>query len=456
MQLEAYGEDLKLLQNSERLPATSPLKKLSAIIDAEGLLRVSGRLEHADLKFEERHPLILPSSHHAITLIVRFYHARVQHQGRHFTLGAIRSHGLWILGGKRLINSVINSCIKCKKLRGRQQIQKMANLPVDRLTPAPPFSFVGLDVFGPWLVSARRTRGGVANSKRWTALFTCLTTRAIHIELIESMDSSSFINALRRFLALRGPVVQLRSDCGTNFVGAHNELQASLNEMDDAIQRYLASEGCDWIFNAPHSSHVGGVWERMIGVTRRILDAMLAEIEPKRLSHEVLLMLMAEVTAIVNARPLVPVPTDPEAPEVLMPAILLTQKTQSLKATPGNFSCADLHSKQWRQVQHLANVFWHRWRKEFLPTLQPRRKWEHDTKNLEEGDLVLLRGKDLPRNSWPLARITKTFTSADGKVRKIELLTAKDGSRKSYTRPVTEIILLRSEDNLKKMRTTVG
>ena len=332
----------------------------------------------------------------------------------------------------------------------------MANLPVDRLTPAPPFSFVGLDVFGPWLVSARRTRGGVANSKRWAVLFTCLTTRAIHIELIESMDSSSFINALRRFLALRGPVVQLRSDCGTNFVGAYNELQASLNEMDDAIQSYLASEGCDWIFNAPHSSHVGGVWERMIGVTRRILDAMLAEIEPKRLSHEVLSTLMAEVTAIVNARPLVPVPTDPEVPEVLTPAILLTQKTQSLKATPGNFSCADLHSKQWRQVQHLANVFWHRWRKEFLPTLQPRRKWEHETKNLEEGDLVLLRCKDLPRNSWPIARITKTFTSADGKVRKIELLTAKDGSRKSYTRPVTEVILLKSEDDFKKMRTTVG
>ena len=347
MQLEAYGEDLKLLQNSERLPATSPLKKLNPIIDAEGLLRVGGRLEHADLKFEERHPLILPSSHHATTLIVRYYHARVQHQGRHFTLGAIRSHGLWILGGKRLINSVINSCIKCKKLRGRQQIQKMADLPVDRLTPAPPFSFVGLDVFGPWLVSARRTRGGVTNSKRWDVLFTCLTTRAIHIELIESMDSSSFINALRRFLALRGPVVQLRSDCGTNFVGAHNELQASLNEMHDTVQPYLASEGCDWIFNAPHSSHVGGVWERKIGVTCRILDAMLAEIEPKRLSHEVLLTLMAEVTAIVNARPLVPVPTDPEAPEVLTPAILLTQKTQSLKATPGNFSCADLHSKQW-------------------------------------------------------------------------------------------------------------
>ena len=222
-------------------------------------------------------------------LLVRYYHARVQHQGRHITLGAIRSHGLWILSGKCLINSVINKCIKCQKLRGRHQIQKMSDLPVDQLTPAPPSSYVGLDVFGPWLVSTRRTRGGVANSKCWALLFTCLGTRAIHIELVESMDSSSFINALRWFLAFWGPVVQLCPDCGTNFVGAYNEFQASLNEMDhNVIKSYLAMEGCDWIFNARHSSHASGVWEWMIGGTRRILDTMLADIGPKRLSHEVL------------------------------------------------------------------------------------------------------------------------------------------------------------------------
>ena len=224
----------------------------------------------------------------------------------------------------------------------------------------------------------------------------------------------------------------------------------------NVIQSYLAMEGCNWIFNAPHSSHAGGVWERMIGVTRRILDAMLADIGPKRLSHEVLSTLMAEVTTIVNARPLVPVPTDPEAPEVLTPATLLTQKTQGIKPTPGNFSCTYLHSKQWRQVQHLANMFWRRWHKEFLPTLQPRRKWQDGTKNLDEGDLVLLRCKDLPRNSWPLGRITKAFTSVDGKVQKVELLTSKEGTRKSYTRPVTEVILLRSEDDFKRMKTTAG
>ena len=132
VQPEAYGEDLKLLQNSVRLPATSPLKKLGLIVDDKGLSRVDICLEHVDLKFKECHSSIMPSTHHATNLTVRYCHSRVQHQCRHITLGAIRSHGLWILGGKHLMNSAINKCIKCNKLQGRQQIQKMADLPVDR------------------------------------------------------------------------------------------------------------------------------------------------------------------------------------------------------------------------------------------------------------------------------------------------------------------------------------
>ena len=455
VQREAYEQEISCLNNSDGLPKTSPLLNLSSMVDSDGLVRVGGRLQRASLSYEESHPLILPSSHHVSSLLIKHYHEKVQHQGRHFTLGLIRSRGFWIVGSKRAVNSTINNCIKCKKLRGQQQTQKMADLPIDRLTPTPPFSYIGLDVFGPWLVSARRTRGGMANSKRWAVLFTCLTTRAI--EVIESMDASCFINALRRFLALRGPAVQFRSDCGTNFVGARNELRSSLKEMDNrAIQSYLATEGCNWIFNARHASHVGGVWERMIGVTRRILDSVLADLAPIRLTHEVLTTLMAEETAIVNAIPLVPVPSDPEMPEILTPATLLTQKSRALKSIPGNFSSTELYSKQWRQVQHLANMFWTRWRKEYLPTLQPRRKWQSETRNLEEGDLVLLHYKESPRNYWPLARITKAYVSADGKVRKIDLVTAKDGSTKSYTRPVTEVILLRSEKDFEKMKTPLG
>jgi hypothetical protein len=146
-----------------------------------------------------------------------------------------------------------------------------------------------------------------------------------------------------------------------------------------------ACKGSEWVFNPPHASHAGGVWERMIGITRRILDSMLLELASKRLTHGVLSTLMAEVSAIVNSRPLVPVSNDPEAPEILTPATLLTQKPTTLTATPGQFTSKDLHTAQWRQVQYLASVFWSRWRKEFLPTLQPRRKWRHEHPNLQKG-----------------------------------------------------------------------
>ena len=345
VQKEVFAEEIKLIENGKKLPKKSPLAKLSPVIDSNGLLRVGGRLERAELSIEERHPVILPGSHHITTLIVQHCHNEVKHRGRHFRHGLVRAKGYWIIGGKRLINRVIHQCLKCRKLRGQQVHQKMADLPAQRLTPAPPFTYVGLDVFGPWQIATRRTRGGVAYNKRWAVIFTCLTLRAIHIELTETMNTSSFINALRRFLALRGPVTQLHSDCGTNFVGARNELEAAMKEMDKKhVEAFLVGEGCEWVFNPPHASHAGGVWERMIGIARRILDSMLSDLASKQLTHKVLSTLMAEVTAIVNNRPLIPVSNDPEAPEILTPSILLTQKSSALTAPPGQFTSKDLHS----------------------------------------------------------------------------------------------------------------
>jgi len=129
-------------------------------------------------------------------------------------------------------------------------------------------------------------------------MFSYLSSRAVHIEIIQSLDTLSCIHALRRFFALRGLVKQLRSDCGSNFISASKELR-----MDKKVQRYLRDQGCSWEFNPPHSSHQGGSWERMIGVARRILHSMFLQ-QNICLTHKVLCTLMAEVTAIMNARPL--------------------------------------------------------------------------------------------------------------------------------------------------------
>ncbi|XP_056458730.1 uncharacterized protein LOC130392274 [Gadus chalcogrammus] len=422
VQKETYPTEMSCLQQGISIPNDSPLRKLDPVLDCDGLLRIGGRLQRSRLTAEEKHPLIVPGRSHVGALLTSYYHRRVEHQGRIFKEGAIRADGIWMVGAKRCIAKLLHKCVTCNKLRGKTAEQKMANLPPDRLSTEPPFTNVGIDVFGPWSISTRRTRGGAANSKRWAVIFTCLSVRAVHIELSEAMDTSSFINALGRFLAIRGPVKLIRSDCGTNFKGACKELQVLLQDYQEPnISKFLSAAGCTWIFNPPHSSHMGGVWERMIGISRRILDSMLSHSPPSLLTHDVPSTTMAEVSAIINARPLTTISTDADAPLLLTPNTILTQKVCCPYPPPGCFVDADLHRQQWRRVQHLANTFWERWRREYVSNLQSRSKWQKSQPNIKEGDLVLLRDTQLKRNQWPMALVTKTFPGSDGKIRKLEL-----------------------------------
>ncbi|XP_051803960.1 uncharacterized protein LOC127533925 isoform X2 [Acanthochromis polyacanthus] len=418
-------------------------------MDSHGLLRVGGRLSKSGLPSDEIHPILVPGKQHIATLVIRHFHEKVHHQGWHFAEGAIRAAGFWLVGGKRSISSRIFTCVTCRKLRGKQEEQKMADLPADRLSMDPSFTYVGLDVFGPWLVTSRRTRGGHANSKQWAVIFTCMSFRAIHIEVVEAMDTSCFINALRRFFAIRGPVKQLRSDCGTNFVGACKELQIGSQGHNKQIETFLQERECTWQFNPPHASHMGGSWERMIGITRCILDAMLLRHGTVKLTHEVLTTFLAEVTAIVNTRPVTAVSTDADHPLSLTPATLLTQKIGVPPLPPGQFDDKDLFRRQWRQVQSLANTFWERWKREYISNQQGRRIWKNEKPNIQAGDVVLLREKQTKRSYWPIGLVTDTFPSDDGKVRKIEVRVIRDGTERLFLRPVSEAVFLTSKDSHK-------
>ncbi len=245
---------------------------------------------------------------------------------------------------------------------------------------------------------------------------------------------------------MRGPAKQLRSDRGTNFIAASQELgMQPAKENQTSLLKYLHENGCTWEFNPPHASHMGGAWERMIGVTRRILDGMLLQKKHVHLTHEVLCTLMAEVSAIINARPLVPVSADPYSPCILTPAMLLTQKPR-VPVPFENYNEKDLLKCQWKQVQALANEFWSRWRKEYISTLQPRRKWHETRRNLHPGDVVLLKQVQSPRNDWPLGLITSIFPSNDGKVRKVEVRTTSGGNVKTFLRPISDVILLLAKE----------
>lgn len=425
VQEKTYSVETRCLQQGKALPRQSPLAHLNPFLDKEGIIRVGGRLQHASLGFAETHPIILPGKSHVALLIVRDCHEKSFHQGRLITEGSIRSTGYWITGVKRLISSTLRQCVRCRRLRSKEEYQIMSTLPEDRVKVEPPFSNTGVDVFGPWEVVTRKTRGGAANSKRWAALFTCLSTRAVHIEVLESMSTSSFMNAYRRFVALRGKVNLIRSDCGTNFVGAEKLIK-----------------DVKWIFNPPHSSHMGGAWERMIGVARSVLDSMLLG-NSKNLTHEVLVTLMAEVSAIINSRPITAVSTDPDDPVVLSPAMLLTHRNTNIQQQDfSDMDTKDMYREQWKRVQVLTEQFWIRWKRDYLNTLQKRHKWTETVTDVKVGDIVLLKDKDSPRLVWPLGRITSVIPSADGRIRKAFVLLTKDNKTCEYERPITDLIML--------------
>ncbi|CAB4009017.1 PREDICTED: uncharacterized protein LOC107357656 [Paramuricea clavata] len=434
VQQEVYEQEIQSLEDPSNTTThsqttstqikKSSLYRLQPFLDNQGILRVGGRLRRGRMEYVEKHPAILPIFSHLTTLAIRYYHETVHHQGKQITHGRIRDAVIWIMGGSRRISSYINQCITCKKLRGKPQTQLMADLPKDKLETPPPFTNVGFDVFGPWTVQTRKLRGGALNSKRWGLVFTCLNCRAIHIEVLQSVDANSFICALRRFFAIRGPPVLLRCDRGTNFVGGRSELNDALNSMDrGAINRCVTDQNCEWLFNPPHASHFGGAWERQIGTIRRVLEGMFSSLGSHQLTHELLVTLMAEVTGIVNSRPIAMISADPEQPQPLSPNSLLTMKTRPLLPPPGVFLPQDLYSRRyWRRAQYLADQFWCRWKHEYLQSLQARPKWNEVKPNLQVDDLVIMNDNS-PRNQWPFGRVI-AMKSEDGKVRKVKLVTA--------------------------------
>ena len=276
--LKCRSNDLNRDQVQTRnrvMKQASPLYKLDCFLDSDDIIRVGGRIKNAELDYGEIHPVVLPKGSYFSSLLIQHFHEKVKHQGRLLTQNELRSSGYWIINGHSEISRFISSCVVCRKNRRPVETQKMAELPPDRVQISAPFTYCGTDYFGPFIV-----KEGRKELKRYGVIFTCMASRAVHLEVANSLSTDSFINALRRFVSLRGPIRVLRSDQGTNFIGAKTELSDSLKNLDtDRVKQFLLKHGCDFEFrmNPPSSSHMGGAWERLIRSVRSILSVLLAQ-----------------------------------------------------------------------------------------------------------------------------------------------------------------------------------
>lgn len=294
----------------------------------------------------------------------------------------------------------------------------------------PAFYSAGMDCFRPLLIKVGRR-----NEKRWGLLFKCLTTRAVHLEILTSIDSDAFLMALRRFIARRGQPAELYSDQGTNFRGGETELREAYNQLSPELQQLLAKQQISFHYNPPAAPHFGGVWEREI---RSVKAAFNSTLGSETVTEEVLMTVLTEIEAILNSKPLGYVSANLADPDPVTPNCLLLGRPDG-SLPPVVYPESELLSKRrWRHSQVLAERFWSTFVKHYLLGLQTRGKWQNPSPDVQVGMVVLLIDPQLPRSLWQMGKVTKVFPGTDGRVRTAEVQ-VKD---RVYTRPITRLIVL--------------
>ncbi|XP_033103301.1 uncharacterized protein LOC117106074 [Anneissia japonica] len=330
-----------------------------------------------------------------------------------------------------MARKIVNRCVECRQRFGKVMLQKMANLPEDRLEYGEaPLTNAGMDYFGPLEVKQGRS------SVKYGVVFACMACKAIHLEVADSLDIDACVNAIRRFVSRPGPVKLVRSDNGTNIVGAQREMKQEIQKWNQSnIHDSLLQRGIDWVFNPPSGSHHGGIWERQIRSIRKIMCSLVRE---QSLTHDTLVTFMCEVEAIINGRPITKSQEDPNDLEPLSPNHLLQLKSSKNLPPLVDEKNISYHCRRWRKVQYLADTFWKRWTREYLPTLQKCQRWLEPKRNARVGDIVLVLNENTPRNTWPLGKIIQVFSNKDSFVRRVRVKTQIN----TLLRPVDKIMFI--------------
>lgn len=433
VQFYSFPIEITALSSGKNLPSNSKLLSLRPFLGSNGLLRVGGRLENANIGYDQKHQILLPKSHHVTRMIITDHHLRNLHAGPSSTLSSIQQE-FWIVNARDTVRYCLKRCVICTRHRATTLKQVMADLPLHRVSPSRPFTKVGIDYAGPFIIKPM-VRSKIS-LKCWLSVFVCFTTRAIHIEAVSSLSTDCFLAALKRFTSRRGVPSDIFSDCGTNFKGADKVLLELFNiSISPEVQGAVAAMRIKWHFNPPGAPHFGGLWEAGVKSIKYHLHRVMGA---ARLTYEEFITLTTQIEGILNSRPLIPASTDPSDLNALTPAHFLVGSELTALPDRDLTEIKENHLQRWANVQRQQQLFWRRWSNEFLTRLQQRPKWLKEESSLEVGDLVLIKEERSPPLTWKLGRIVSVHPGADGHVRVATVKTA-DGEVK---RPVVKLSLL--------------
>ena len=404
---DAIDDVIKRLDKSEndkwRVKEFRKLKKFRPCVDKFGLLRIEGRLEKSpELCFDSKHPLVLPSRHPLTRLVVLHHHRKDEHCGVQHTLLSTRKK-FWIVNGNAAVKAYMRDCGVCNIRRAKKIETLMSDLPLSRTSAhKKPFADCGIDYFRPLMFKEGRSL-----KKAWGLLFTCMASRAIHVEMVVSLSLDEFLLAFTRFMDLRGPVSNLYSDNGSTFQAAAKKLPELVES--PAFLNSLRQKGINWHFIPPYAPQQGGAWESFIKQFKIVLSSVLESSRHKPTFVE-LLTYTGSAVRIVNERPLVPLSDDPRDFAAITPAFLLTPFFDPY-STVGQPHDRDMLRRDYRFNVGLSQAFWEKWIFSYLPLLNVRKKWQKLSENLKFGQLVVLGAPiDITkRGSYQLGRVLEVI-----------------------------------------------
>ena len=389
-------------------------------------MKCKGRINNANLLASEKNPVLLPSTHPFVKLLVIDAHYRMKHGGVNSILVALREQ-YWILRGRQVVKTVVRSCVICRKLEGLPySSQPSPDLPACRVSDNPSFSHTGLDFAGP--VYFRESHGAGDSAKAYICLFTCAFTRAVHLELTRGMSVDAFILAFRRFVGRQGLPVTLLSDNAKSFKSSSKEIQSICRSPE--VFCYLADQRTTWKFIVAKAPWWGGFWERIVRSIKRCLRKVVGR---TTLNFEELITLLIEIESIINCRPLTFVYDDQEGIScALTPAHLIYGCRLASSPSASHFEVVSTNkslTKRAKNQRHLLTQLTNCWCKDYLLSLCEYRavKGNSQGPSVRIGDIVIVKDDNIKRIFWKMARVVELLKGSDG-VARAALINVSNGN----------------------------
>eukprot|EP00794_Sanderia_malayensis_P006668 gene6668-biopygen5443 len=427
---EIEAAEIAWVKESQTLYPPSPeqVNQLGLRADKFGIFRCHGRFNLQ----EDQQPIYIPRQHQLVKYLVIDAHKRTMHMGVESTLAELRSR-FWIPKGRQCVKKAIKDCRHCKRFTVRPfNDPTTAPIPEHRKTPGYAFQTTGVDFAGPFYYKDNKRL-----KKAYITLFTCATTRAIHLELVTDMTATTFRKSLKSLVARRGTPSVIISDNAKTFKATAKWLRSI--HKDKKTEEFSQDQKIDWRFNLSRASWWGGFFERMVGMVKSTLKKSLSQAHLKFAELQEILL---DVEFSLNNRPLTYQGNDLDK-EALTPNHLIHGRRMKTIQEATVYSDEEDKSdaiKRLKYLQTCKTKYWRRWAKEYLASLREHHKIVTGKKNnISEGDIVLIKDENSPRNMWKIGKVIEIIKGADDVIRGATLKTVTKGNIYEIDRPVQHL-----------------